>query len=183
LAVHHSGRSRSEGQRDVVSVRDVLVDELRRESEVASKMCTSLNVDWGRLLRKAASEAGFHPKRVVELQLLKDVMRILLHRQFDDVRRTELRRHPAKKSWHTLYTIVFRDGDVVSGYAAMINVPETYRGLVEKSSGTVHAAHVTFASNGEEIVEFEDARFNDYSAEVKPHIEILGNLYRRTRRL
>ena len=116
--------------------------------------------------------------------MLKEVIRTLLHRRFDAVWRTEARRRPAKKSWHTLYSIVFRDGETVSGYAAIINIPELNSNDVEKSQGTLHAAKITItSSNGEELVEFEDAQFNDYSAEVKPNIEILGSLYRRTRKL
>ncbi len=165
-------------------MRDLLIEELRREIVPASRVPEPLDVDWGRLLRRAASEPDFHPKRVVEMQLLKEVIRTLLHRRFEDVKRGEVRRHPAKKSWHTLYSIVFRDGEVVSGYAAMINVPEMNSGdEVENSAGTIHAARMTVNSNGEETVEFEDAQFGDYSAEVKPNIEILGNLYRRTRKL
>lgn len=185
MAVRRSrGQGRSIGQRAVVSVRDLLIEELRREIVVpASRVSPPLNVDWGRLLRRAASEPDFRPKRVVEMQLLKEVIRTLLHRRFEDVRRSEARRHPAKKSWHTLYSIVFRDGEAVSGYAAMINIPELSCEEVENSPGTIHAARVTVNSDGEETVEFEDAQFNNYSAEVKPNIEILGNLYQRTRKL
>ncbi len=184
----HRGRRPIE-QRAVVSVRNLLVEELRKEMVAtvvvsAAQRSEPLNMDWGRLLRRAASEPDFHPKRVVEMQLLKQVIRIILHRQFDDVRRSEMRRHPAKKSWHTLYTMVFKQGEGVLGYAAMINIPDVNSEEVEKSSGTLHAVCIKSASSGgEEMIVFEDARFDDYSAEVKPHIEVLGNLYRRTRRL
>jgi len=53
----------------------------------------------------------------------------------------------------------------------------------EEISEVVDSLKSGWITMGPKTVEFEDAQFSNYSAEVKPNIEILGNLYQRTRKL
>lgn len=133
------------------------------------------------MISRSDVRTGVYRKKVVEMSLLREVMLLLSRRRFDEVRRIEVKRRASGTSWHTLYTIIFRDDENVLGYAALIYIPELSRD-VEKSGGVIHAARYR-VSDGEEVVKFEKAKFGNYLTEVKPYIEILGTLYRRTRRL
>ncbi|MFQ6134779.1 MAG: hypothetical protein ACE5KU_03055 [Nitrososphaerales archaeon] len=172
---------RSAGQKRIVRVEDVLIEELKHNTAVYSGSAPS-SVDWERILKKTSSSPSkFYKKRVVEMGMLKEVIHILSRRRFDEARRVEVRKRASRKSWSTLYSLIFRDGEDTLGYAAIIYIPELSRDI-EKSSGVIHAARYRVTSRGEDT-KFERAKFDNYSMEVKPHIEILGNLYRRTRRL
>ncbi len=167
----------------MLSVEDLLIEDLKQNTTAYSDSSLS-SVDLGRLLKKtlsSPSESKFYEKRVVEMDMLKEVMHILSRRRFNEARRVEVKKRAFGKSWYTLYSLIFRDGEDTLGYAATIYIPKLSRDI-EKSSGVIHAAKYQVTSSGEDT-KFERARFDNFSMEVKPHLEILGNLYRRTRRL
>ena len=164
-------------------MEDVLIEELKRNTAVSSSFVSS-SADWGNILKASSvspSESEFFKKRIVEMSMLKEVLHMLSRRRFDEVRRIEVKKRTSRKSWCTSYSLIFRDAEGTLGYAAIIYIPELSR-VIEKSGGVIHAARYRVTSSGEDT-SFERAKFDNYTMEVKPHIEILGNLYRRTRRL
>jgi hypothetical protein len=114
------------------------------------------------------------------MDLLKEVMQLLSKRRFEEVRRIEVKQKTSRKNLFSLWSIILRNKEEIFGFAAIILIPELCRDI-EKSRGIVYAAKHHIAS--EEVIKFEKAIFQNYQQEVRPQIEILGNLYRRTRRL
>tara|TARA_B100000315_G_C14174010_1_gene405847 strand:- start:130 stop:531 length:402 start_codon:yes stop_codon:yes gene_type:complete len=123
---------------------------------------------------------GSNNKKIIEMDMLKEIMQLLLKRRFEEVRRMEVKQKTSRKSWNTLYLIVLRNKEEIFGFAAIIFVPEIFRDI-EKSSGVIYAARHHIADKKD--TSYEKATFDNYILEVRPQIEILGNLYRRTRRL
>ena len=114
------------------------------------------------------------------MDLLKEVMQLLSKRRFEKVRRIEVKQKTSRKSWFSLYSVILRDKEEIFGFAAIIFVPEICRDI-ENSHGVIYAVRHHIAN--EEDTMFEKAAFENFQQEVRPQIEILGNLYRRTRRL
>lgn len=117
-------------------------------------------------------------KRVVEMSILKEVVHRLSKRGFDEVTLSEGYSRARGRSWRIHYSLVFRSGEEKIGYAALIYIPELQRDH-ERSGGVVLAIRYS-EKDGEKS---EGAKFDDYLMEVKPHIEVIGDLYRRARRL
>jgi hypothetical protein len=163
-------------------LESILIQELKNNMFVNSKSAFHSS-DWSMVLKKAFRSDFILKsinKKVVGMDMLKEVMQLLSERKFEEVRRIEVKQKTSRKSWFSFYSVIFRGREEIFGFAAIIFVPEIYRDI-EKSSGVIYAARHHIAS--EEETMFEKATFENFQQEVKPQIEILGNLYRRTRRL
>jgi len=143
--------------------------------------------DWDTVMHSVYElpiEYDGYVKKVSEMHVLKEMVDILSKGDFDDVKRSESRRKQMKefvKTMHMYYNLIFtRPGEKI-GYGALFYFPKLKPENPERSSGIVLAAkYVVRDSKGE--LSFEKAQFNDFLLEVKPYIEILGDLYRRTRK-
>jgi len=127
-----------------------------------------------------------HPKtdyrsRVVEMSILKDVVQMLSKRRFEETSLSEVHRRTRGKGWGIYYSLILRSDDMSLGYGALIYISELKR-IFERSGGVVLAARYSEGRGGEEL-KFEWASFDNYLVEVKPHMEMIYNLYCRTRRL
>ncbi len=163
-------------------LESILIQELKNNMCVTSKS-TLRSSDWSIVLKKVFRSdfiLNSINKRVVGMDLLKEVMQLLSKRRFEEVRRSEVKQKTSGKNWFSFYSVILRDKEEIFGFAAIIFVPEICRDI-ENSRGVIYAARYHIAS--EEDTMFEKATFENYQQEVQPQIEILGNLYRRTRRL
>jgi|TARA_B100002003_G_C14041775_1_gene501979 hypothetical protein len=163
-------------------LENILRQELKYNMFVTSKSALR-SADWSMVLKKAFRADiifGSINKKVVEMDLLKEVMQLLSKRRFEEIRRTEIKQKTSRKSWFSLYSIILRNKEENFGFAAIIFIPEFCRDI-EKSRGAIYAARHHIADEANTV--FEKAIFENYQQEVRPQIEILGNLYRRTRRL
>ena len=163
-------------------VKSILIQELKNNMFVTSES-RLISADWGIVLKKAFRSDFILKsinKKVVGMDLLKEVMQLLSKRRFEEVRRIEVKQKTSRKSWFSLYSVILRDKEEIFGFAAIIFVPEICRDI-ENSHGVIYAVRHHIAN--EEDTMFEKAAFENFQQEVRPQIEILGNLYRRTRRL
>ncbi|MDP6641064.1 MAG: hypothetical protein QF381_01290 [Nitrososphaerales archaeon] len=163
-------------------LESILIHELKNNMLLTSKSPVH-STDWSMVTRNIHRSnfllKSIH-KKVVEMDLLKEVMQLLSKRRFEEVRRIEVKQKTSRKNLFSLWSITLRNKEEIFGFAAIILIPELCRDI-EKSRGIVYAAKHHIAS--EEVIKFEKAIFQNYQQEVRPQIEILGNLYRRTRRL
>ncbi len=163
-------------------VKSILIQELKNNMFITSESRLR-SADWSIVLKKAfRSDFILKPinKKVVEMDLLKEVMQLLSKRRFEEVRRVEVKQKTSLKNWFSLYSVILRDKEEIFGFAAIIFIPKICR-HIELSRGVIYACRHHIAS--EEDTMFEKATFENFQQEVRPQIEILGNLYRRTRRL
>ncbi len=179
-----------------LKVEDVLNEELRREMGVEADPETgrlklhqrlSLITDWEDIMHSVYElpiEFEGYTKKVTELRALKEMVDALSFQNFDHVKRSESRRKQLKqfvKTMHMYYNLVFVKGSEKIGYGALIYFPDLKKSDPERSSGIVLVEKKTI-KDGKPNSQFERARFDDFLIEVKPYIEILGDLYRKTRK-
>lgn len=125
-----------------------------------------------------------YTKRVSVMQMVKEMIDTLSKGDFENVKRSESRRKQLReftKTMHMYYNLIFSKRNLKVGYGALIHFPELNEAEPERSRGIVLMAKYTI-SNGEGTLTFEKAKFDDFLLEVKPYIEILGDLYRKTRK-
>jgi len=122
--------------------------------------------------------------RVSEMKLLKEMIDTLASADFDAVKRSESRKKPSDhptKSLTMFYNVIFLKGKRKLGYAALIHLPRL-KANPERSPGIVLASKI-HSEAGKQISTIERGRFDDFLVEVKPYINLLGDLYRQTRKL
>ncbi len=177
-------------------VEDVLNEELRREMGVETEPGTGKltlqqrfgSIDqWEDIMHSVYElpiELEGYSKKVSELQSLKEMIDALAAQDFSAVKRSESRKKQLKQFVRTMsmyYNLVFtRRGERV-GYGALIFFPRLRKDNPERSSGIVLVERKVMRG-GKSDSRFERARFDDFLIEVKPFIDTLGNLYRKTRK-
>ncbi len=180
-----------------LKVEDVLNEELRREMGVESEPKTGRlklqerfnSVDkWEDIMHsvyKLPIELEGYTKKVSEMQSLKEMIDTLSSQKFKSVKRSESRKKQLTQfvnTMHMYYNLVFtqENGERI-GYGALIYFPNLEAKDPELSSGIVLAERKV-TKDGHSDTRFERAKFDNFRLDVKPYIEMLGNLYRSSRK-
>ena len=168
-------------------VEDVLAETLRREMFLMTGSKFRYVDDWDTVMHSVYElpiEFDGYVKKVSEVKAIKEIVDVLTKADFVDVKRSESRRKQMKefvKTMHMYYNIIFSKKDSKVGYGALIYFPRLREDDPERSGGIVLMAKC-IVKDGRSEWAFEKARFDDFLIEVRPYIEILGDLYRKTRR-
>ncbi|MDG7016007.1 MAG: hypothetical protein JRM82_01375, partial [Nitrososphaerota archaeon] len=85
------------------------------------------------------------------------------------------------KTLSMYYNVVFTVGRKKVGYGALIHFPKL-KANPDRSGGIVLAAKIT-EEGGKHTATFERGKFDDFLSEVKPYVNLLGDLYRQSRKL
>ncbi len=169
-----------------LTMDDVLSDELKREMNLDTKTFVVLD-DWDTVMQsvyKMPLESAGYTKKVGDLKLLKEMINALASSDFDSVKRSESRKKQLAQFTKTMsmyYNFVLTKGKRKVGYGALIHFPRL-KSKPERSSGVVIGAKIV-EENGKYSSTFERAKFDDFLAEVKPYINLLGDLYRQSRKM
>jgi hypothetical protein len=169
-----------------LTIEDVLSDEIKREMNLDTETFTVLD-DWDSVMhsvyRMPIEYAGY-TKKVSDLKLLKEMIDALAAADFDNAKRSESRKKQLEQFTKTLsmyYNLVFTKGEKKLGYGALIHFPHL-KPQAERSGGIVLAAKLEVSGQKRNSI-FERAKFDDFLVEVKPYINLLGDLYRQTRKM
>ncbi len=168
------------------TIEDILSDELKREMNLDEKTFVVAE-DWEGVMQsvyKIPIEYGGYNRRVSEMKLLKEMIDNLAAANFDSVKRSETRRRQLQQSTRTLsmyYNVIFVKGKKKTGYGALIHFPRLKENP-ERSGGIVLAGKIV-VDGAKHVSSFERGRFDDFLVEVKPYINLLGDLYRQSRKL
>ena len=178
-----------------LQVEDILNEELRREMGVEedpqtgklriSQRFTQIN-EWEDIMHSVYElpiELEGYSKKISELESLKEIVDHFSKQDFDNVKRSESRKKQLKqfvKTMNMYYNVVFTKGSEKFGYGVLIYFPNLNKDA-ERSSGIVLVEKKSL-KGGKSSTKFERARFDDFLIEVRPFIEILGDLYRETRK-
>jgi hypothetical protein len=185
------------GRLSGLKIEDILNEELRREMGVEPEPGSrrlklhqkfSSVDDWEDIMHSVYElpiEIEGYTKKVSEMQLLKEMIDTLSSQNFESVKRSESRKKQLSqfvKTMNMYYNLVVtkKSGERV-GYGALIYFPDFPEKNPERSSGIVLAER-KITKDGKSDTKFERARFDDFLVDVKPYIEMLGNLYRKSRR-
>jgi hypothetical protein len=179
-----------------IKVEDLLNEELRREMGVEPDKSTgklklqqrfsSIN-EWEDIMHSVYQlpiELEGYTKKVSEMDSLKEMVDLLSKQKFDSVKRSESRKKQLSQFTKTMsmfYNLVVRLGAERIGYGALIFFPSLKNESPDRSSGIVLIEKKTI-SGSKTATRFERARFDDFLVEVRPYIEVLGDLYRKSRR-
>ncbi len=169
-----------------LTVEDILSDELKREMNLDEKTFVVAD-DWDAVMQsvyKMPIEYAGYTRRVSEMKLLKEMIDNLAAANFDTVKRSESRKKQLEQFTKTLsmyYNVIFLKGKKKLGYGALIHFPRLKENP-ERSGGIVLAAKIV-VDGGRHVASFERGRFDDFLVEVKPYINLLGDLYRQSRKL
>lgn len=169
-----------------LTIEDVLSDEIKREMNLDTETFVVLD-DWDAVMHSVYQmpiEYAGYTKKVSELKLLKEMIDGLAAADFDNVKRSESRKKQLEQFTKTLsmyYNLVFTKGDKKVGYGALIHFPKL-KPQPERSGGIVLAAKLE-VSGQKRNSSFERAKFDDFLVEVKPYINLLGDLYRQNRKM
>jgi hypothetical protein len=178
-----------------LKVEDILNEELRREMGVEQDPSTGrLRVNqrlsqinqWEDIMHSVYElpiELEGYSKKVTDLDSLRELVDRLSRQQFDSVKRSESRKKQLRqfvKTMNMYYNLVFTEKGEKTGYGVLIYFPDLKEDA-ERSSGIVLVEKKTM-KNGKAQTKFERAKFEDFLIDVKPYIDMLGNLYRKSRR-
>lgn len=170
------------------SLEDILAEELRREMFLDAGSKFRYVDDWDMIMNSVYElpvQMDGYDKKVADMKMIKEMIAVLNSGDFDDVKRSESRRKQMKqfhkKIIYMYYNLIFSKGKIKMGYGAMVYFPNL-RADPERSSGIVlMTKHVSLDKKSK--ITYEKASFDDFLIDVKPYIEILGDLYRTTRKL
>ncbi|SRR5487761_379780 len=180
-----------------VKIEDILNEELRREMGVEAEpggrklklqqKFSSVD-DWEDIMHSVYElpiEIEGYTKKVSDMHLLREMIDVLASQEFEKVKRSESRKKQLSQFVSTMnmyYNLVVtkKSGERI-GYGALIYFPDLNQKNPERSSGIVLAERKV-TKDGKADTRFERARFDDFLVDVKPYIEVLGNLYRKTRK-
>ena len=169
-----------------LTVDDILSDELKREMNLDTKTFV-VQDEWDAVMQsvyKMPIEYAGYTKKVGDLKLLKEMIDALASQQFDSVKRSESRKKQLAQFTKTMsmyYNFVLTKGKKKVGYGALIHFPKL-KSQAERSPGIVIGAKIV-EQNGKRTSSFERAKFDDFLVEVKPYINLLGDLYRQSRKM
>ena len=168
-------------------LEDILEETLRREMFLDRGSKFRYVDDWDTVMHSVYElpiEFNGYVKKVPEMRAIREVIDTFTKGDFIDVKRSESRRKQLKefvKTMHMYYNIIFTKKDSKVGYGALIYFPRLKKDRPERSGGIVLMARC-IVKDGKTDISFEKARFDDFLVEVRPYIEILGDLYRQIRR-
>jgi len=169
-----------------LTVEDILSDELKREMNLDTETYVVLD-DWDSVMHSVYQmpiEYAGYTKKVGEMKILKEMIDALASADFDNVKRSESRKKQLEQFTKTLsmyYNIILTKGSRKIGYGALIHFPKL-KERPERSSGIVLASKIV-VEGGKRTSSFERAKFDDFLIEVKPYINLLGDLYRQSRKM
>ena len=169
-----------------LTVEDVLSDELKREMNMDTDTFAVLD-DWDSVMNSVYQmpiEYAGYTRKIGEMKLLKEMIDALAASHFDSVKRSESRKKQLEQFTKTLsmyYNVIFTKGKKKIGYGALIHFPKL-KADPDRSSGIVLAAKIVF-EGGRHTTAFERGKFDDFLVEVKPFINLLGDLYHQTRKM
>jgi hypothetical protein len=169
-----------------LTVEDILADELRREMNLDEKTFVVLD-DWDSVMQsvyKMPIEYAGYTKKVSEMKLLKEMIDTLAAAEFDGVKRSESRKKQLEQFTKTLsmyYNIIFVKGKKKVGYGTLIHFPKL-KDNPERSGGIALASKIV-VEGSKHTSSFERGKFDDFLVEVKPFINLLGDLYRQSRKM
>jgi hypothetical protein len=169
-----------------LTVEDILSDELKREMNLDTDTFAVID-DWDSVMNSVYQmpiEYAGYTNRVDEMKLLKELVDRLEAADFDNVKRSESRKKQLAQFKTTLsmyYNVVFTKGKKKVGYGALIHFPKL-KSDPNRSGGIVLAAKIV-VDGGRNKVSFERGKFDDFLVEVKPYVNLLGDLYRQSRKM
>ena len=169
-----------------LTVEDILSDELKREMNLDTKTFVVLD-DWDSVMHSVYQmpiEYAGYTIKVGDMKVVKEMVDRLASADFDQVKRSESRKKQMEQFTKTLsmyYNLVFTKGKQKVGYGALIHFPKL-RSRPERSSGIVLTAKIVVDGKRHDST-FERGKFDDFLVEVKPFINLLGDLYRQTRKM
>ncbi len=169
-----------------LTVEDILSDELKREMNMDTNTFAVLD-DWDSVMHSVFQmpiEYAGYTSKVSDMKLLKEMIDTLAASDFDNVKRSESRKKQLAQFTRTLsmyYNVVFTKGKTKVGYGALIHFPKL-KAKPDRSEGIVLAAKIVVDGRKHETV-FEKGKFDDFLVEVKPYINLLGDLYRQSRKM
>ena len=169
-----------------LTVEDILSDELKREMNMDTDTFAVLD-DWDSVMDSVYQmpiEYAGYTHKVGDMKLLKEMIDMLSAADFDQVKRSESRKKQLAQFTKTLsmyYNVVFTKGGKKIGYGALIHFPKL-KPNPDRSGGIVLAARIT-VEGGKHSTAFERGKFDDFLSEVKPYVNLLGDLYRQSRKL
>jgi hypothetical protein len=168
-----------------LTIEDVLSDELKREMHLDTKTFSVVD-EWDEVLDSVYQmpiEYAGYTNKVSEMKAIKEMVDTLATANFDLVKRSESRKkqlHEYTKTLSMYYNLVFTKKGTKVGYGALIHFPKL-KPQPERSSGIVLVAKLISKAKQNELT-FERGKFNDFLLEVQPFINLLGDLYRQTRK-
>jgi disulfide oxidoreductase YuzD len=171
-----------------VHIEDILEEQLKREMFVVKNFKFRYVDDWDDVLQsiyRVPIEFDGYVKKVSEMSFLREMVDILNSGDFEDVKRSESRRKQLKEyvnKMHMFYNLIFTRKSGKVGYGALIYFPELSKQRPERSRGIVLVAKYQ-EGDGKGVMKREKARFDDFLLEVKPYIDLLGDLYRKSRKM
>jgi len=169
-----------------LTIEDILSDELKREMNLDTDTFAVLD-DWDSVLDSVYQlpiEYAGYTNKISEMKLLKEMVDTLASTDFEHVKRSESRKKQMAQFTKTLsmyYNVVFSKGKRKVGYGALIHFPKL-KSPPERSPGIVLAAKIV-VDNSKHTASFERGKFDDFLVEVKPYINLLGDLYRQSRKM
>ncbi|MDG6985886.1 MAG: hypothetical protein JRM73_03975 [Nitrososphaerota archaeon] len=169
-----------------ITVEDILSDELKREMNMDTDTFAVID-DWDSVMNSVYQlpiEYAGYTNRVSEMKLLREMIDTLASADFDHVKRSESRRKQMAQFTKTLsmyYNVVFTKGKRKIGYGALIHFPKL-KPDPDRSGGIVLAAKIVVEGDKPKAT-FERGKFSDFLVEVKPYVNLLGDLYRQTRKM
>jgi hypothetical protein len=169
-----------------ITVEDILSDELKREMNLDTDTFAVID-DWDSVMNSVYQlpiEYAGYTNRVGEMKLLREMIDTLASADFDHVKRSESRKKQLaqfKKTLSMYYNVVFTKGKKKIGYGALIHFPKL-KSNPDRSGGIVLAARIIVDGKSRRA-SFERGKFDDFLVEVKPYVNLLGDLYRQTRKM
>ncbi len=169
-----------------LTVEDILSDELKREMNLDTETYVVLD-DWDSVMHSVYQmpiEYAGYTNKVGDMKILKEMIDSIAGTDFDQVKRSESRRKQLEQFTKTLsmyYNLVFTKGKRKVGFGTLIHFPKL-KSDPERSGGIVLAAKIV-VSGKKHTTTFERGKFDDFLVEVKPFINLLGDLYRQTRKM
>lgn len=169
-----------------LTVEDVLSDELKREMNLDTKTYVVLD-DWDAVMNNVYQmpiEYAGYTSKVSEMRLLREMIDGLATSEFDNVKRSESRKKQLEQFTKTLsmyYNLVFTKGKKKVGYGALFHFPKLKK-QPERSGGIVLAAKIVVEGD-KRTSTFERGKFDDFLVEAKPYVNLLGDLYRQSRKM
>jgi hypothetical protein len=167
-----------------LKLEEILENELRGEMKLELSKPFSA-VEWDEALDTVFSTPISYEqftKKTSELVFMKEIVDLFSKGGFDDVARSESRRKQMKEYTKTLqmyYNLVFKKGRKKTGYGALIFFPKLNQKEPERSSGVLLFSRLILDEKGQQQLGFERAAFDDFLMEVRPYVELLGDLYRK----
>jgi hypothetical protein len=170
-----------------LKLEEVLENELKGEMKL--ELAKPFNAtEWDEALDTVNSTPISYEeftKKTSDLVLIKEIVDIFSEGDFDSVARSESRRKQMKeyaKTMQMYYNLVFRKGKKRTGYGALIVFPKLNEKDPERSNGVVLFSRLVVDEKGQQDLRFERAAFDDFLMEVRPYVELLGDLYRKSRK-